>query len=157
RSGQGRPLVIALEDLHWIDPTSEEFITTLVDGLRGAAVLLLATYRPGYRAPWAAKSNTTQLSLAPLSATDSVRVVQAVLHQEAALADTILAKAEGNPFFLEELAHMLVQRQIPADASPDRSGTPLQSIDLHLPPTVEAVLAARIDRLSMEAKHLLQT
>ena len=160
KSGQRRPLVIALEDMHWIDPTSEEFVTTLVDGLPGAAVLLLATYRPGYRAPWVAKSYTTQLTLPPLSARDSVHVVQAVLHQETALpplADAILAKAEGNPFFLEELAHMLVQRQIPADASPDRSGTPLQSIDLHLPPTVEAVLAARIDRLSIEAKHLLQT
>ena len=159
-SGRRRPLVIALEDMHWIDPTSEEFVTTLVDGLPGAGVLLLATYRPGYRAPWVAKSYTTQLTLPPLSARDSVHVVQAVLHQEAALppmTDAILAKAEGNPFFLEELARMLVRRLMPADASPDRPGTPLPSIGLHLPPTVEALIAARIDRLSIEAKHLLQT
>ena len=159
-SGQRRPLVIAVEDLHWIDPTSEEFVTTLVDGLPGAAVLLLATYRPGYRAPWVDKSYTTQLPLRPLSATESAHVVQAVLHQETALsplAAAVLAKAQGNPFFLEELARMLVQRQMTGDASPDRSGTPLQSIDLHLPPNVETVLAARIDRLSIEAKHLLQT
>ena len=160
KSAQRRPLVIAVEDVHWIDPTSEEFVTSLVDGLPGAVVLLLATYRPGYRPPWVDKSYTTQLPLPPLSATDSAHVVQAVLHQETALsplADAVLAKAQGNPFFLEELARMLVQRQMPAGASPDRSGTPLQSIDLHLPPNVEAVLAARIDRLSIEAKHLLQT
>ena len=115
KSGRRRPLVIAVEDMHWIDPTSEEFVTTLVDGLPGAAVLLLATYRPGYRAPWVEKSYTTQLPLPPLSATDSAHVVQAVLHQETALsplADAVLAKAQGNPFFLEELARMLVQRQI---------------------------------------------
>jgi predicted ATPase len=157
RRGQRRPLVIALEDLHWIDPTSEEFVTTLVDGLPGAGVLLLATYRPGYRAPWVAKSYTTQLTLPPLSGRDGVQVVQAVLQEQTALADAVLAKAQGNPFFLEELARMLVQRPMPADASRDRPATPLQSIDLHLPPTVEAVLAARIDRLSIEAKHLLQT
>ena len=157
---QRRPLVIALEDMHWIDPTSEEFVTTLVDGLPGAAVLLLATYRPGYRPPWVAKSYTTQLTLPPLSARDSVQVVEAVLRQGTALpplADAILAKAQGNPFFLEELAHMLVRRPMPADPSSDPSGTLLPSIDVDLPPTVEAVLAARIDRLSIEAKHLLQT
>ena len=139
---------------------SEAFVTTLVDGLPGAAVLLLATYRPGYRPPWVAKSYTTQLPLPPLSVMDSAQVVQAVLRQETALpplADAILAKSQGNPFFLEELARMLVQRPMPTDASPDRSGTLLQSIDVHLPPTVEAVLAARIDRLSIEAKRLLQT
>ena len=157
---QRRPLVIAVEDMHWIDPTSEEFVTTLVDGLPGASVLLLATYRPGYRAPGMEKSYTTQLPLPPLSATDSAHVVQAVLQQETALpplTDAVLAKAQGNPLFLEELARMLVQRRIPGDAASDQSGTPLQSIDVHLPPTVEAVLAARIDRLSIEAKHLLQT
>ena len=157
---QRPPLVIALEDMHWIDPTSEEFVTTLVDSLPGAAVLLLATYRPGYRPPWVAKSYTTQLTLPPLSDPDSVQVVEAVLQHGTALpplADAILAKAAGNPFFLEELAHMLVRRHIPADPSSDPSGTLLPSVDVDLPPTVEAVLAARIDRLSIDAKHLLQT
>jgi predicted ATPase len=160
KSSQRRLLVVAVEDLHWIDPTSEEFVTMLVDALPGAAVLLLATYRPGYRTPWVEKSYTTQLSLPPLSATDSAHVVQALLHQETApspLADAVLAKAQGNPLFLEELARMLVQRQIPADAPSDPSGALPQSIESHLPPNVEAVIAARIDRLSIEAKRLLQT
>ncbi len=160
KSAHHRPLVIAVEDLHWIDPTSEAFVTTLVDGLPGAPVLLLETYRPGYRAPWMERSYTTQLPLPPLSARESAHVVQAVLHHKTGLsplAHEVLAKAQGNPFFLEELARMLGQRLMPPDGWPDRSGTRLQSIDLHLPPTVEAVLAARIDRLSIEAKHLLQT
>jgi tetratricopeptide (TPR) repeat protein len=160
KSSQRRLLVIAIEDLHWIDPTSEEFVTTLVDALPGAPVLLLATYRPGYRPSWMEKSYTTQLPVPPLSATDSAQVVHAVLHQERApspLADAVLAKAQGNPFFLEELARMLVQRQIPADVSADRSDTPPQPIDSHLPPNVEAVIGARIDRLSIAAKHLRQT
>ena len=118
-------------------------------------ILVLATYRPGYRPPWLDKSYATQLTLSPLSPQDSVQVVRAVLSTEtvpAPLAQTILAKAQGNPFFLEEIAQTLVEQ-----GTLRREGGMGLSPVLQLPATVQAVLAARIDRLPLEEKQLLQT
>ena len=147
RASHGRPLVIAIEDLHWIDRTSEECLSSLVEALGGMPVMLIATYRPGYRPPWMDRSYATQLSLARLAPTDSLTVVRSVV-PEAGLADPlaqlILDKAEGNPFFLEELARAV------AESGEPRSG-------LAIPDTVHGVLAARIDRLSDLPKRLLQT
>jgi len=159
-STQRHPLIIAVEDLHWIDPTSEEFFASLVEGLPGAALLFLGTYRPGYRPSWLEKSYATQLTLPPLSAQDSLQVLRTVLQREIippALAEVILAKAQGNPFFLEEIAQTLVdQGMLRAEAS-GQSTLPTPSLtDLQLPPTVQGVLAARIDRLAREDRHLLQ-
>src|SRR2546422_6028181 len=111
----------------------------------GAPLLLLATYRPEYRLPWLGKSYVTQMVLPPLAPQDSLYVVRAVL-QSAQVPDSLvrvmLTKAEGNPFFLEELGQTLVEQ----------GGGELQ-----LPPTVQGVLAARIDRLAAEPRALLQT
>jgi class 3 adenylate cyclase/tetratricopeptide (TPR) repeat protein len=147
RASRRRPLVIAIEDLHWIDRTSEECLSGLVETLGGLPVMLLATYRPGYRPPWMDRSYATQLSLARLAAGDSLSVVRSVL-PEAGLADPlaqlILDKAEGNPFFLEELARAVTES---GEARPG----------LAIPDTVHGVLAARIDRLADLPKRLLQT
>ena len=75
RRGAAQPLVIVVEDLHWIDRTSEEFLTTLVERLAGARVLLVATQRPGYRAPWLDRSYVTHITMSPLTAADSARLV----------------------------------------------------------------------------------
>jgi tetratricopeptide (TPR) repeat protein len=160
KSSQQHPLVLAVEDLHWSDPTSEEFLASLVEGLPGAAFLILGTYRPGYRPAWLAKSYATQLTVPPLSAQDSVQVVQAVLQCETVpppLAEALLAKAQGNPFFLEELTQTLVEQDAGQDAPTGPLPHPRPApTELQLPPTVQAVLAARIDRLAPEAKRLLQ-
>jgi len=142
-----RPVVIAVEDLHWIDRTSEECLAFLVESLAGLPVMLLTTYRPGYRPSWLDRSYATQLSLTPLQPTDSLSVVRSVLPQADLgdpLARLILDKAEGNPFFLEELAHAVDEHD------PARSG-------LAVPDTVHGVLAARIDRLAERPKRVLQT
>jgi len=140
------PLVLEVENLHWIDPTSGEVLGALVEQLVGARILLLLTYRPGYRSPWIDKSYVTQLALARLVPRDSRRLVQAVLRTTPVpetVVQAILARAEGNPLFLEELAH-----------------TAMEQGDSHrtagVPTTIQAVLAARIDRLPLEAKRLLQ-
>jgi class 3 adenylate cyclase len=161
KSSQQRSLILAMADLHWIDPTSEEFFASLVEGLAGASILILGTYRPGYRPSWLEKSYATQLTVPPLSVQDSVQVVQAVLQQETvppSLAEALLAKAQGNPFFLEELAQTLVEQDV-GQGMPMGQSPRLQSSvpDLQLPPTVQVVLAARIDRLAPETKRLLQT
>jgi predicted ATPase len=141
-----QPLILEIEDLHWIDASSDECLTTLIERMAGAALLILVTYRPGYRPIWVDKSYATQVSLQPLTQQDSLRVVQAALPtavQTTPLVPQLLAKAEGNPFFLEELARTVSEQG--ADALPTT-----------VPDTVQAVLTARIDRLPVTAKRLLQ-
>lgn len=140
------PLVLAVEDLHWIDASSEEWLAALVERVMDAPILVLLTYRPGYRPLWLEKSYATQLALPRLTLRDSLRVVRAVLHTEPvseALAQAILAKADGNPYFLEELARTVVEQG-------DRR------LPLTVPDTIHTVLAARIDRLPPAEKRLLQ-
>jgi tetratricopeptide (TPR) repeat protein len=142
-----RPLILEIEDLHWIDPSSDECLAALVERMAGAPILVLVTYRPGYRPAWIDRSYVTQVALQPLTSRDSLRVVQAVLPTvapSAPLVPQLLAKADGNPFFLEELARTVMEQ------GPD---VPTRTV----PDTVQAVLLARIDRLPTTAKHLLQT
>jgi tetratricopeptide (TPR) repeat protein len=142
-----RPLVLEVENLHWIDPSSEEVLAALVERLGDARILLLLTYRPGYQPPWREKSCATQLALVPLTAAASRAVVQATLRTPQVaegLVQAILAKAEGNPFFLEELARAVDEHAAAPGALPV------------VPDTVQVVLTARLDRLPPAAKHLLQ-
>jgi class 3 adenylate cyclase/tetratricopeptide (TPR) repeat protein len=147
QAAQRQPLVLAVENLHWSDATSEEWLASLVERLAGAALLLVVTYRPGYQPSWGAHSAATQLALPPLYPRDSRVVVQSILRSTQppeTFLQGIVAKAGGNPFFLEELAWHAVE--------PGRPPTPMA-----VPETVHAVLAARIDRLPAEVKHLVQT
>ena len=99
---QQHPIVLAVENVHWIDPTSEEFSARLVDSIAGAPILVLATYRPGYQPPWIEKSYATQLTLQPLSSQESLHIIRTVLQTETVpdpMAQAILTKAQGNPFF----------------------------------------------------------
>ena len=147
QESQRQPLVVVVENLHWIDPTSQEYLAEVVERLPSVPLLLLVTFRPGYRPSWMEKSYATQFALPRLSPADSRRVVQAVLHPAPVpdpLMQEILAKAAGNPLFLEELAWAVREQG-----------------DLRLPPevpnTVHGVLAARIDQLPPAAKQVLQT
>jgi class 3 adenylate cyclase/tetratricopeptide (TPR) repeat protein len=145
RRSRRQPLVLALEDLHWIDRTSEAFLESLADEVAGAAILLVATYRAGFRPAWLDRTYATQLALGPLAGADSLSVVRSVLPDLDAgdpLASLILERAEGNPLFLEELAHAV-------EGTPDPRGA--------VPETIHGVLTARIDRLPERAKRLLQT
>jgi class 3 adenylate cyclase/tetratricopeptide (TPR) repeat protein len=144
---QRQPLVLAVENAHWIDATSEEWLTTLVERLSTAAILLLVTYRPGYRPPWVERSIVTQIALPRLLPHEGLAVVQSVLDTTPLpdrLVSELLAKAGGNPFFLEELAWSVVEHGA-------------REAPLLVPDTIQAVLAARLDRLPAEEKHLLQT
>jgi class 3 adenylate cyclase/tetratricopeptide (TPR) repeat protein len=144
RSSRRRPLVLAVEDLHWVDRTSESYLTTLVDALAGASVMLVATYRPGYQPPWLGKSYATQMALRPLAARDDRAILESVLRERQVAEETVerlIEKAEGNPFFLEELARTVIEHGAPSS----------------IPDTVQDVLNARIDRLPESSKRLLQT
>jgi predicted ATPase/class 3 adenylate cyclase len=139
--GERGPLVLLIEDLHWLDRTSEDFLAGFTDELPASSVLLLATYRPGYTPPWAGKSYATQVALSPLDADAGRALVHSMTDVPDELADTIVARAEGNPFFLEELANMTLE-----DGSADA-----------VPQTVTEVLAARLDRLEPKTKRVLQS
>jgi class 3 adenylate cyclase/tetratricopeptide (TPR) repeat protein len=146
-SARRRPLALVVEDLHWIDRTSEAFLSSLVESLAGASILLLCTYRPGYRPPWLDKSYATQLAVRQLAAADSLSILHAVIPEVGSaspLTKLILDKAEGNPFFLEELARAVGEHGVTQGG-------------LTVPDTVHGVLMARIDRLPEAAKRLLQT
>ena len=141
-----RPLVLAVENVHWIDPTSEECLAALADAVPGAPLLLIMTYRPGYRPPWLGRSYASQLALRPLATEPSRRLLRSVVGDAPLPPDVeevVLSRAEGNPFFLEELGRSVVEH---GGVAP-----------LAVPDTVQAVLAARIDRLGLEDKRLLQT
>jgi DNA-binding winged helix-turn-helix (wHTH) protein/class 3 adenylate cyclase/predicted ATPase len=141
-----QPLILEVEDLHWIDASSDEWLTALAEQIMGVPLLVLVTYRPGYRPAWIDKSYATQVALQPLTPRESLQVVQAVLptaEPTTPLVPHLVATAEGNPFFLEELAQTVVEQ------GPEVSA-------LAVPDTVQAVLLARIDRLPASAKSLLQ-
>ena len=140
-----RPLVIVAEDVHWIDRTSEEFLATLVGQLVASRILLIATYRPGYRAPWMERSYVTQVTIGPLDTGESARLLGSVAgaqHIAAEMSSVILQRGEGNPFFIEELARTVVEQG---------------AGDQMIPETVQGVIMARLDRLPDAAKQLLQT
>jgi tetratricopeptide (TPR) repeat protein len=144
QEAQQRPLVLAVEDVHWIDPTSEAWLGSLVERLAGTAVLLLVTARPGYQPPWGTHARVTQLALPPLRADESQAIVVTVpgtAQLPAARCQQIVVYGAGNPFFVEELAWHAVED--------DLAATPI-------PATIHAVLAARLDRLPPEARRLMQ-
>jgi DNA-binding winged helix-turn-helix (wHTH) protein/tetratricopeptide (TPR) repeat protein len=146
-ASQQQPLVLALENLHWVDPTSEEWLISLVERLEDTSMLLLATYRSGYQPPWLRHSAATQMSLPRLSLHDSLTVLQSVpqaAQLPVPLQQAIVARAAGSPFFVEELTWAAVAHGDPA-------------CTLLIPETIEAVLAARLDQLPPEEKHLVQT
>jgi transcriptional regulator with AAA-type ATPase domain/tetratricopeptide (TPR) repeat protein len=143
RRSRTTPLIVVVEDLQWIDKTSEEYLTAFIDGVPAAAVLTIVTYRPGYRPPWLDKSYATQVALQPLAPEESRQVVESMLGRDdvpPAIFDAVVAKAEGNPFFLEELTRGL-RDQEPATVT--------------VPDTIQEVLLGRIDRLDPEDKRLL--
>jgi class 3 adenylate cyclase/tetratricopeptide (TPR) repeat protein len=142
-----RPLVLIVEDTHWVDPTSEEFLRTLMADVETSPILLVSTHRPGYRPPWLSMPGARELSLGPLEPDDAARMVRSAaeggpLPPETATA--ILARAAGNPLFLEELTRAVGDDAI-AEAVPA------------VPPTIHGVIAARIDRLTADLRRVLQT
>ena len=135
-----------IEDLQWIDRTSEEALSLLAEGLAHSPILLVVTYRPGYQSPWLDRLHASQLALQGLSRADSLAVVQSLVpkqHLSSDLEQTILTRAEGIPFFLEELARAISE-------DPD-----LRS-EVTVPETIQDVLVARLDRLPVEDRELLQ-
>ena len=159
RESQEQPLLLVFEDLHWIDAETQALLDSLVESLPTARLLLLVNYRPEYQHGWGSKTYYTQLRLDPLPPASADAFLHALLGDDPSLAPLkplLIARTEGNPFFLEESVRTLVETGVlVGEPGAYRLARPLDG--LQVPATVQAVLAARIDRLPPEEKRLLQT
>ncbi|MET3824095.1 putative ATPase [Burkholderia ambifaria] len=158
RESRNQPVHLLFEDLQWLDRETEAFLTYLIDHVPDARILLLVNYRPEYRPAWAGAAHWSTLRLEPLGPSDAQGLLTALLGEDRSLVplkQLILEKTEGNPFFMEEVVQTLVEeKSLLGDAGRYRiEETPAT---LHIPTTVQGVLAARIDRLPLDEKELLQ-
>ncbi len=185
RESLNQPLVLIFEDLHWIDGETQGFLDVLSESVASAKILLLTNYRPEYRHEWGQKTYYTQLQLAPLGKEEAEEFLDVLLGEHSSpqpspqrgegesprpigerarvrgvennlqlLKQLILDKTQGTPFFMEEIVQELREQGVlPGVGAEPASSLPT---DLHIPTTVQAVLAARIDRLAPDEKALLQ-
>jgi len=154
-----QPLIILVDDIHWIDPSSDSCIARLVDAVEDTRTLLLLNFRPEYRRDWMTRSIYRNLPLPALDSTGARELLDDLLGNDPSTQDLIqklVSRALGNPFFIEELVRSLVEAgNLAGQHSVYRLVKPVKT--QMLPRTVQAVLAARIDRLGETAKQVLQT
>jgi class 3 adenylate cyclase len=159
RESLNQPLMLMFEDLHWIDEETQAFLNLLADSIGTAKILLLVNYRPEYQHQWGSKTYYTQLRLDPLGKDRAEEMLAALLGDGKDLIPLkrlIIVRTEGNPFFMEETVQVLLD-----EGALVRDGAAIKVTkslnELKIPPTVQGILAARIDRLPAAEKELLQT
>jgi class 3 adenylate cyclase/tetratricopeptide (TPR) repeat protein len=159
RETREQPLLLVFEDLHWIDTETQALLDNLVESLPTIRCLLLVNYRPEYQHGWGSKTYYTQVRLDPLPPASADELLQALLGDAPSLTPVklfLIERTEGNPFFLEESVRALIEMGVLVGAP--GAYRLVQSLPtIQVPATVQAVLAARIDRLPSEEKRLLQT
>jgi class 3 adenylate cyclase/tetratricopeptide (TPR) repeat protein len=186
RESLQQPLIIIFEDLHWIDAETQAVLNLLADSIVNARILLLVNYRPEYRHDWGHRTHYTQLRLDPLGVEGAQEMLTALLtspapaalpagasgersaidihvggrvrvqNDLASLRRLILERTQGNPFFIEEMVQVLFDEGVVVrDGAAVKVARPLSQV--HIPTTVQGVLASRIDRLPPAEKQLLQT
>lgn len=156
QAAAAQPLVLALDELQWLDETSQEVITSILDAIGSSRILLVLISRPEFQPPWQEHFSYTSLSMSILPRTEGQRLVQALFDAPVSseLEEFILRRTEGNPFFVEELTRTLRETQ-----AVTRNGSYSLAVSpgkLSVPETVQGVLAARMDRLDGETKNTLQ-
>ena len=155
----GEALLIFIDDAHWIDSGSDEFLAQVVEAAGGTRTLVVVNFRPEYRAEWTAKSYYRQIPLGPLGREDIQELLDDLIGRDPSVAflpDLIQARTGGNPFFTEEVVRSLIESTILEGGRGDyRLVRPLETIEI--PATVQTVLAARIDRLAERERGVLQT
>jgi class 3 adenylate cyclase len=158
RESRVQPLLLVFEDLHWIDAETQAFLDSLVESVPTAPVLIATNYRPEYRHGWGSKTYYRQLRIDPLAAETADELLEGLLGDDVSvrpLKPVLIQRTEGNPLFLEETVRTLVEmRTLVGGAGSYRLASPMDTISM--PATVQAILAARIDRLAPELKRLLQ-
>jgi class 3 adenylate cyclase/tetratricopeptide (TPR) repeat protein len=158
RESQNRSIVLAIEDLHWIDKTSEDFLGYLIGGLTNTRILLILLYRPEYTHQWGSKSYYDRIGLSQLTTKSSAELVQAILEGAEVvpeLRELILCRTGGNPLFMEEFTHSLLE-----NGSIKRKNNQYvlnrKVSDIHIPDTIQGIISARMDRLEDNLKRTMQ-
>jgi predicted ATPase len=155
------PLVLLLDDLHWIDPESDELLGDLVEALGWTRTLLVANFRPEHGAGWLRGSHASLVQLAPLAAQERKALVEGLLGEHpslAKLAERIDARAAGNPLFAEEIVRAAAASgQLHGAPGAYRLAHADAELEIEIPETIQAVLAGRIDRLAEREKRVLGT
>jgi class 3 adenylate cyclase/tetratricopeptide (TPR) repeat protein len=158
RLSELRPLVMAFEDLHWIDDSSEEAAKSLLDSIAGTRTLLILTYRPEYVHTWGTRSYHSQLNLNRLSNRESLTMASHLLGTEdldPALEELILEKTEGVPFFIEEFIQSLKDLEIVREQD-NRFCLARDLREVTIPSTIQDVIMARVDAMPDGARELLR-
>jgi len=154
-----RPIVLVIEDLHWSDSASEDYLKAFAETLPGMAVLLVVTYRPAYAQPFGERTDYWRIVLRPVEDAAALGILQAALAVEdlpRELAEPIARKAEGNPFFLEEIGRTLTETGA-VRVENGRLVATAAAATIAVPDTVQDVIAARLDRLAEPQKRTVQT
>jgi len=158
RESQSKPLILAVEDLHWIDKTSEEFLDYLIGWLPTAHILLILLYRPEYTHKWSGKSYYNKIGLDQLPAPTSAELVQAILEGGEVtpeIASLVLGKAGGNPLFVEELTHGLLENGS-IRRQDHKFVLTRKPSEIEVPDTIQGIIAARMDRIEENLKRVMQ-
>lgn len=159
RESLNQPVELLFEDLQWLDSETEAFLAFLIDRMASGRILLLVNYRPEYQPGWGHRSDYTQLRLDPLGQVEAQGLLTALLGNDPGLMSLkllILKKTEGNPFFMEEVVQTLAEEKALL-GEPGHYRIEKTPPALHIPTTVHGVLAARMDRLPIAQKELLQS
>jgi tetratricopeptide (TPR) repeat protein len=155
---QKRPLVVAIEDLHWMDKTSGEFLNYYIDWLAQSSILLFLLYRPEYTHQWGSKSYYTKVGLSQLTSKSSAELIRAILYDceiDPELEALIMDRSAGTPFYIEELVFSLLEN---GSIQRDMNQCYLAKApkDIQVPDTIQGIIAARMDRLEENLKRTMQ-
>lgn len=159
QASRQKPLIVVLEDLHWLDKATEEFISFFASSISRAGVLLVCIYRPQFEPVWRDTIHYTSIYIPPLETADGCLLIHSIIGNEnsaIALENLIIEKSGGNPLFIEELTYHLINKGL-IGGTFGRSFSFDTNLPIELPDTIENVIAARIDRLEEENKRVLQT
>jgi len=158
KESENQPIIVVIEDLHWMDKTSGEFIQYLIDSLPNSRIMLILLYRPEYTHQWGSKSYYTKIGLDQLGTTSSSKLVQVILEDGVAvpeLRDLVLSKAGGNPLFVEEITHSLLENGFIKRKDQEYVLTRKAS-EIEVPDTIQGIIAARLDRVEETLKRIMQ-
>ena len=153
-----RPLIVSVEDLHWMDKTSEDFLSYFIESMPGASILLLLLYRPDYTPAWTSRNLFSQVRVESLPEMTSAELVEAILSEGEVtpeLSRFIIEKAADNPLFIEELTRSLLESGSIAKEG-GRYTLAAEPSEIRVPDSVQGIIASRLDRLPEEQKEALQ-
>jgi len=158
RASEIKPLVVVIEDLHWMDKISGELIQFLIDSMPGTRIMFILLYRPEYIHQWGSKSYYTKIGLDQLGTISSSELVKAILEDGEAvpeLRDLVLSKAGGNPLFVEEITHSLMENGFIQKKDHEYVLTRKAS-KINVPDTIQGIISARLDRVEENLKRIMQ-